>query len=84
MPLSHYQITSFGAPVQIQGRLKDDRWFYFRARHRKITLGIADTWDLAVATITIGFSMDGFPDDVHPLSSFSEDHALNLLTYIHD
>lgn len=34
-------VTCRAAPVQIEGRLTDGRWFYFRSRHQRASLGAA-------------------------------------------
>lgn len=75
-------VTCSGAPVQIEGTLSDGRCFYFRARHRSITLGVGDTPDAAVAEDRIGVKLMGFDDDRHALSFIDEEHAMALLRFL--
>ncbi len=47
--LNPYRLEPFGkCPVQIEGRLKNGMYYYFRARHEGVSFGIADTEDKAV------------------------------------
>lgn len=52
------------APVQVSGRLRDGRWFYFRYRFGHAGLGIGHTWWAAVADqraeVPYGGEYDGF------------------------
>lgn len=46
--IAESEVTCGAVPVQIEGRLTDGRYFYFRARHRSVTLGFGDSPDDAV------------------------------------
>lgn len=70
--IAEVRVTCDAAPVQIEGRLSDGREFYFRSRHRMVSLSIDDE--------TIAFEMRGFSSDAHPLSFIPEADARNLLT----
>lgn len=43
------EVTCGAVPVQIEGRLTDGRYFYFRARGRGVRLGFGDSPDDAVS-----------------------------------
>jgi hypothetical protein len=74
--------TCEAAPVQIEGTLSDGRRFYFRSRHRRISLGASTTRDGAVAKDLIVLTMAGFDDDGHPLSSLSDQDSQALLAFL--
>ena len=76
------RVTCEVAPVQIEGTLTDGRYFYFRARHRSISLGVGATAEEAVAGDDIGFRMSGFDSDRHAWSWIDPHHAMNLLQFM--
>ncbi|GAB6902502.1 hypothetical protein [Kineosporia succinea] len=63
MPLSitERRTTCATAPVQIEGTLSNGQFFYFRARHTGISLGIGATPDEAVenTVIAVGLAQQG-------------------------
>jgi hypothetical protein len=65
-------VTCEAVPVQVQGRLRDGRYFYFRARGRRAQLGVAHDYEHAVwMTVWHGaapFDCDGVYlwDALHP------------------
>lgn len=67
-------ITCEAAPVQASGELEDGREFYFRARHRVVTLDIGE--------VGFGFEVRGFPDDRHMISSFNTEHVFFLIDWM--
>ena len=73
------RVTTEGAPVQIEGRLHTGEHFYFRARHRAISLGIGATAEEALYDSgNMALRLEGFDDDRHPLSAFAD--PLPILT----
>lgn len=76
--------TCAAAPVQIEGKLSDGRYFYFRSRHRSITLGLSYVSIHAAVDDpnTVGFDMTGWEDDRHALSWISEESAQALLGFL--
>lgn len=78
-----YRTTCAAAPVQMEGTLSDGRFFYFRSRHRSITLGLGDSPEAAVSDPNeVGLQMTGWDGDKHALSWVSETDAANLLNFL--
>lgn len=76
-----YRVTCDGAPVQIEGELRSGMCFYFRSRHRGVTLGIGETVEQAAGDPeALSMRLEGFPDDRHPLSSIS--NPMPLVTFM--
>lgn len=67
-----YEVTCEGAPVQVQGQLYTGEYFYFRARHRTITLGCGDSFNAAAEDPrTVAMHVEGWEEDRHPLSALA-------------
>jgi hypothetical protein len=71
LAIASYTTTCEGAPIQVEGTLANGDHFYFRARHRTVTLGIGTTREEACEDPqTISLRIEGFPGDEHPVSCF--------------
>ena len=57
--IAECEVTCSAVPVQIEGRLTDGRYFYFRARGRGASLGFGDSPDDAVGGPGPTVSFDG-------------------------
>jgi hypothetical protein len=74
------EVTCGAVPVQIEGRLTDGRFFYFRARGRGVTLGFGDSPDDAVGGPGPVVSFDGI--GTHAVGWMSVDLAEALLEFL--
>ncbi len=67
--ITTYQVTCEAAPVQVEGTLATGEKFYFRSRHRTVTLGVGATVHAAAEDPrTVALHVEGWDDDRHPLS----------------
>lgn len=72
--IATWYVTCEAAPLQIEGTLASGEFFYFRSRHRGLSLGIGDTLDAAVEDpYAVAMTVEGWEFDRHPLSSLSGD-----------
>jgi hypothetical protein len=68
-----YLVSCEGAPEQVEGTLTTGEAFYFRARHRTITLGLgANVNDAARDPHTVSLRLEGWDSDAHPLSCLDD------------
>lgn len=75
------------APVQAYGTLEDGRAFYFRARHRIISLEVGPAghdWDREQGETGVALELSGWSADRHPLSSFDDRHVRPLIEFMAD
>lgn len=87
MEIVEQRTTCCAAPVQIEGRLDDGRFFYFRSRHAATTLSLGATPDEAVAASVHAppgrFARRTWPigeGNRHPASFLEPHEAQQLLT----
>lgn len=57
--IAESEVTCGAVPVQIEGRLTDGRYFYFRARGRGVSLSFGDSADAAVGGSGPAVAFDG-------------------------
>ncbi|HWB37868.1 MAG TPA: hypothetical protein VHA75_17770 [Rugosimonospora sp.] len=82
LAIATHRMTTGAAPVQIEGTLTDGREFYFRSRHRTITLGAGATQDEAVAENLLALELKGFSNDRHALSCLEETDAVAIAQFL--
>lgn len=88
LDITEYRVTCEGAPYQVEGRVSDGRYFYFRSRHRTIRLGLGETPGLAANASfgagCVALELRGYEDDRHLVSSLDPGHARVLVEILLD